>query len=211
MQVVDIPIAIITAAGWNPNAMGAPMRTRLRRSLELFGLVVPLVVRPINAGWYETIGGAQRLEELRQSGANTVPCVVVDLDDARARLLAQALNRIQGEDDLGLRAELLREVLAGIPQEQVVAVLPETPQSLAAATALGQQTLDRYLQAWEEARGARLHHYTFQLTSVQIEVVEEALARVLPLAKEAQEDSPNARGTALFLLCRHYLEKEQQL
>ncbi len=56
--------------------------------------------------------------------------MVVNLDDAPARLLTQALNRIQGEDDLGLRAELVRTILETIPEKEITAVLPETAGSL---------------------------------------------------------------------------------
>jgi ParB family chromosome partitioning protein len=211
MEVIELPLELLHEAPWNANQMDPAMRDRLRESIRYYGLVENLVVRRGGDGTYEVLGGNQRLQVLQELGRTTAPCVVVSLEDAPAKLLSQALNRIQGEDDLGLRAELLREVLAGIPQAQVMALLPETPQSLGAARDLGQQTLDQYLQVWEEARGARLHHYTFQLTTVQIEVVEKALAKLLPLAKAAQEDSPSVRGTALYLLCHSYLEKEQQL
>jgi ParB family chromosome partitioning protein len=210
MQVTDLLLGQLKEAPWNPNRMDEVMRHRLRESIQRYGLVENLVVRPACDGAYEVLGGNQRLQVLQELGHRTAPCVVVDLDDAQARLLSQALNRIEGEDDLGLRAELLREVLAGVPQEQVMALLPETPQSLAAATALGRQTLDQYLQTWEEARDARLHHYTFQLTTDQIEVIEQALARLLPQAKAAQRDNPNARGTALFLLCEDYLKRSDR-
>ena len=68
------------------------------------------MVRPIG-DLYETIGGAQRLTVLQELGFTSVLCVIIETDDGESRLLSQALNRIQGEDDLGLRAELLKEVL----------------------------------------------------------------------------------------------------
>lgn len=210
MHVIDLPLDQLKEAHWNPNQMDPAMLGRLKQSIFKYSLVENLVVRPLDQDTYEVLSGNQRLKLLRESGCTHAPCVVVSLDDAEARLLSQALNRIQGEDDLGLRSELLRQALAAIPQEQVLALLPETPQSLAAATSLSQQTLDQYLQAWQEARGARLHHYTFQLTSAQIDVVEEAISRVLPQARQSKGDSPSDRGTALYLLCESYLKKEGQ-
>ena len=192
-----MPIDQIDEAAWNPNQMDEVMRSRLRRSIQRFGLVVPLVVRPFGDDYYETIGGAQRLVALRELGINPVPCVVVNADDANARLLSQALNRIQGQDDLGLQAELIREVLQ---------LLPETAQSLQALSFLGQEAMADYLKNWQQAQSARLKHLQFQLTSIQLAVVEEALTQALPQAKEEQGDSPNARGTALYLLCKTYLE-----
>jgi ParB family chromosome partitioning protein len=197
LKVIDVPIDQIDEAAWNPNQMDEVMRSRLRRSIQRFGLVVPLVVRPFGDDYYETIGGAQRLVALRELGINPVPCVVVNADDANARLLSQALNRIQGQDDLGLQAELIREVLQ---------LLPETAQSLQALSFLGQEAMADYLKNWQQAQSARLKHLQFQLTSIQLAVVEEALTQALPQAKEEQGDSPNARGTALYLLCKTYLE-----
>ncbi len=135
-----------------------------------------------------------------------VPCLVVDLKDAQARLLAQALNRVQGQDDLGLKAEMIKEILAELSQEHVLGLLPETAVSLQAFASLGQEDMAEYLQNWQRAQAARLKHLQFQLTPAQLETVDEALARLLPEARESQGESPNTRGTALFLLCRRYLE-----
>jgi ParB family transcriptional regulator, chromosome partitioning protein len=206
LEIIDLPMDRIHAADWNPNVMDETMRSHLRRSIERFGLVLPLVVRPTEDGNYETIGGAQRLTVLRELGIDPVPCVVVNADDANARLLAQALNRIQGQDDLGLQAELVREVLQFLPQEEVLQLLPETAQGLQGLSSLGQDTMAGYLQNWQQTQSARLKHLQFQLTPPQLSVVEEALTQLLPQAKQAQGDSPNARGTALYLLCQAYLE-----
>ena len=135
-----------------------------------------------------------------------MPCIVVDLDDADARLLAQTLNRLQGEDDLGLRAELMRTILAELPEAEILKVLPETPESLRELSELGQQVLAEQLRAWQQAQSARLKHLQFQLTESQLEVIEEALSRMLPEARRNMGESPNARGTALFELCKAYLE-----
>jgi ParB family transcriptional regulator, chromosome partitioning protein len=210
MKGIDVPIGQIHKAAWNPNVMDAVMHSRLRRSIQRFGLVVPLVVRPIGDDCYQTIGGAQRLAVLRELDINPVPCVVVEADDAHARLLSQDLNRIQGQDDLGLQAELIKEVLQSLPQEEVLRLLPETAQSLQALAALGQETMADYLQNWQQAQGARLKHLQFQLTPIQLEVVEEALTRALPQAKAEPGDSSNPRGTALFILCQAYLEQQRR-
>ena len=112
MNVVDLPLGKLIPAPWNPNSMGAAMLDRLTASIGGYGLLIPLVVRPIrNGSRFEVLSGNQRLNVVAGLGFETVPCIIVDLDDARARLLAQALNHLHGEDDLGLRAELLRTVL----------------------------------------------------------------------------------------------------
>ena len=210
MKLVDVPIDQIHAADWNCNVMDEVMRSRLRRSIQRFGLVVPPVIRPIGDDSFQTIGGAQRLAALKELDVDPVPCVVVEADDANAGLLSQALNRIQGQDDLGLQAELIKEVLQSLPQEEVLQLLPETAQSLQGLSFLGQANMAQYLEGWQQAQSARLNHLQFQLTPAQLEIVEEALTQALPQAKEAQGDSPNARGTALYLLCQAYLEQQRK-
>ncbi len=64
-----------------------------------------------------------------------------------------------------------------------------------------------YLQNWQRAQEARLKHLQFQLSPAQLEVVQEALAHLLPTAKDSLEGNPNTRGTALFLLCQRYLKE----
>ncbi|HZA24573.1 MAG TPA: ParB N-terminal domain-containing protein, partial [Dehalococcoidia bacterium] len=75
MQTVDIPIESIHSPAWNPNQMDETMQPRLKASIERFGLVVPLVVRDLGTGLYESIGGAQRLSVLRELSVSVVPCV----------------------------------------------------------------------------------------------------------------------------------------
>ena len=157
---------------------------------------------------FEVLSGNQRLRLLRELGINVVPCVVVNVDDAHARLLAQALNHIHGEDDLGLRAELIRQVLTTIPTNEVLAILPETAEGLKGLVSLRQETIADHLQVWERARATRLRNLQFKLTVGQLETVEVAIARVLPEAGKAR-DSPNTRGTALFLICKSILAKEE--
>ena len=48
-----------------------------------------------------------------------------------------------------------------------------------------------------------------QFTDKQLETVEEALARILPKTRNDISGSPNQRGTAMFLLCKYYLDKAE--
>ena len=210
MKAIDLAVGLLRQAPWNPNVMDSTTRRYLQESLSRYGVLGNLVVRRLIDGAYEVLSGNQRLALLQEMGYSTVPCVVVDLNDAQARLLSQAMNRIQGTDDLGLRAELVREILKDIPEAEVLDLLPESTDSLKALVSLGQEDIAHYLQNWQQAQEARLRHLQFQLLPSQLEVVEEALARLIPEAKESNSDSPNPRGTALYLLCRRVLDMEEK-
>ena len=208
METIDIPIKRLKPAPWNSNVMDDKMISRLKESIRRYGLLSNLVVRPLTDSDYEVIGGNWRLKVLSEMGIDTIPCVVVDINDAQARLLSLALNRIEGDDDLGLKAEALKKALEEISQEDVMELLPETAQSLQSLASLGQLEMATYLQNWQQAQSARLHHAQFQLTQAQSEVVEDALKSVLPTIDKSQADSPNMRGTALYFICKSFIGKE---
>ena len=210
MEIVGLPMNSIIAAQWNPNEMDTDMLSQLRHSVRRFDLVVPLVVRNVGDNRYETIGGAQRLSMLRELGMTTAPCVVVEADDSEARLLGQALNHVAGSDNLGLRAQVMREILEDKSPEEVMALLPETAESLQALTAIDEQSISQALKQWEQTQKARLRHLTFQLTDAQLEVVEEVLRRLIPLVA-VNDQSPNQRGAALHLLCLGFLDREPSI
>ena len=205
MEVVELRLDRLVEAPWNPNAMDAAGQARLRESIARYGLVVPLVVRPLDES-FEVLSGNRRLAILRELGFVSASCVAVDLDDAHARLLAQALNRIHGDDDLGLRAELLRTVLEHLTPEQVLAVLPESAQSLQQFASLGRQDMAGYLQEWQQAQAARLHHFTFQFTDEQLTLVRETLEPFVAQVSAGDGGNPNRQGLALLLLCQSYRE-----
>jgi ParB family chromosome partitioning protein len=206
MNVIEIPLSRLREAPWNANQMDFDTMQKLRESIRRFGCVHNLVVRETGNDIFEVLSGNQRLKLLREMGFTCAPCFIVSLDDARARLLAQALNQIHGADNLGLRAELVKEVLRTIPESEVLSILPESVLSLKSLTSIGQQDMAAYLQNWEQAKATRLRTMQFRLTSSQEVLVEQALAKVIPLAKR-QGNNPNTRGAALVILCQEFLDR----
>ena len=209
MEVIELPIEVLKEAPWNVNQIDQAMLQRLRTSIGKYGLVQNLVVRKVGDG-YEVLSGNQRLKLLREFKLTKVPCAIVSLDDSHARLLAQVMNHIHGDDDLGLRAELIREVMQVIPEDEVQSVLPDTMDSLKGMATLGQETISNYLQNWERARSIKLRNLIFKLTQEQLQSVEIAIDHILPEAKRQQGISPNSRGTALYLICKSFLDRENK-
>ena len=204
MTIETVPLSRVVPAPWNANVMDAAMRQRLRASITRFGMVVPLVVRRLADGRFETIGGAQRLQVLQEMEVADVPCVILDVDATTARLIAQALNRIVGADDPGLRLDLLREVLRTIEPEDVAAILPETAATLAALRNVGIQDMAGYLRDWERAQAAKLRTLAVRLTADQLSLVESVLGEFLPERVDEAGGNPNRRGVALVRLCEAY-------
>ncbi len=207
MKTVDISLTELRPAPWNPNQMDETMMTRLRESISKYGFVEPLVARMIDEEQYEVLSGNQRLKVLEEMGFAMVPCVLVELDNTRAMLLAQALNGLHGEDDLALKGALLKDILSRVSEDEVLSLLPETTESLKSLSLINEMDLAEHLKVWEEAQVARLRHMQLQFTDKQLETVEEAVSLVIHQAKDNGFDNPNTRGNAVFLLCKFYLER----
>ncbi len=81
----------------------------LAASIDENGLVLPLIVNKRDG---YLVGGHQRLNVLLANGETETNAVIVDLDEAQAKALCIALNKIEGEDDAGKLADLLAELTA---------------------------------------------------------------------------------------------------
>lgn len=206
MNIREIPLDKLVAAPWIPNHMDGPMLARLWESINRFDLVQPLVARPIERDSFEVFAGCQRLQVLQERRVPVAPVVVVDLDDVDARLLAQALDAIHGEDDLGKKAELFRTVLREVPEETVLSLLPESTASLAALSHLTERDIAAQIEEWERTQRARVQHISFQLTNAQREVVEQALASA-ETTVAADGANSSVRGNALFAVCTAYVDR----
>jgi DNA modification methylase len=110
-----VPVKQLTPWPDNPRTITKVDLRKLQRSIKEFGFVAPLVVRRSD---HLIIGGHQRLEAAKGLHLKRVPVVYVQVNDAQARALNLALNRIGGEWDLPKLGELLEE-LRGLPDIDV--------------------------------------------------------------------------------------------
>jgi signal transduction histidine kinase len=92
-QVRLIPIGDIDVARPGDARDLAP----LVKSIQRLGVLQPLLVRP-RAGRFELIAGARRLAAAAAAALTEVPCMVHQVDDLRARALAEAENLDGGVD-----------------------------------------------------------------------------------------------------------------
>jgi ParB-like chromosome segregation protein Spo0J len=98
MEFKKIFLSELSPAGYNPRKNlqpGDPEFEKIRKSIEEFGYVEPIVV---NAD-YTIISGHQRFKVLRELGIVSADVVVVDIDKAKEKALNLALNKITGDWD----------------------------------------------------------------------------------------------------------------
>ena len=99
MKIVTMPITSIQGANYNPRKPLTPedyMYKALKKNLQTFGLVVPLIY---NQRTNTLVSGHQRLKVLQDLGHDTVDVNVIDMEPAKEKALVVALNKIQGDWD----------------------------------------------------------------------------------------------------------------
>ena len=110
MLIEKIQTERLIPADYNPRKNlkpGDPEYEKLKRSLEQFGYVEPVI-------WNKTtshvVGGHQRLKVLLGMGITEVECVVVEMDAKKEKALNVALNKISGDWDKGKLALLIADL-----------------------------------------------------------------------------------------------------
>jgi ParB-like chromosome segregation protein Spo0J len=116
MEIRNLPVAAIQPAAYNPRQPLRPGQTRyrkLRRSLEKFGLVEPLVWNEVTG---RLVGGHQRLAILQELGATEVPVSVVRLPESQEKALNVLLNNREAQSDWDLsQLRVVLDELAAAP------------------------------------------------------------------------------------------------
>lgn len=105
MQLADIvpaeynPRVTLTEADFEYKA--------LKASIDEFGLVVPLVV---NERTGTLVSGHQRLNVMLKNGVEETEVVVVDMEPEKEKALCIAMNKVGGQWDYGLLADIMEEL-----------------------------------------------------------------------------------------------------
>jgi ParB-like chromosome segregation protein Spo0J len=117
---------------WNSNVVSHENEEKLRASIERHGMFKPVLVRRLEGGEIQSIGGQHRVEQAIELGYTEVP--VIDLgviSDEQAKEISLADNARYGIDDT-LR---LSEILGDLDTTAVENFMPWTNRDIAALTA----------------------------------------------------------------------------
>ncbi len=96
MQTQLVPIQSLNPAKYNPRTMPRDQMEALKRSLDKYGFVEPVVV---NKRGNVIVGGHQRVTAWQEMGRKSLPVLFVDLNEADEKALNLALNKITGVFD----------------------------------------------------------------------------------------------------------------
>jgi len=111
MEIINIPINDLKPADYNPRQLTNEQHEHLKKSMEKFGLVDPIIVNGNENRKNVIVGGHQRVRIAKELGISEVPCVFVDLDEEKEKELNIRLNKNLGEWDFDLLANFDLEFL----------------------------------------------------------------------------------------------------
>ncbi|MCL4305079.1 ParB N-terminal domain-containing protein [bacterium] len=152
--VKRMPLSRLKPADWNPRMMKAAELDKLRRSVETFGLVEPIIWNERSG---QIVGGHQRVKVLLAAGTAETDVIVVDLDELQESQLNLSLNRISGDWDEDALRELIQSLqehnadlsLTGFDDDEISDLLDDMEAVTIERELSEEQTLNLN-QAWQE-------------------------------------------------------------
>lgn len=109
MEFKKLKIAELIPADYNPRKKlkpGDKEYKKIKDSITEFGYVEPVIVNSDMT----IIGGHQRVTVLEDLGYDEIDCIVIDIDKTKEKALNIALNKITGEWNKELLADLIKDL-----------------------------------------------------------------------------------------------------
>ena len=100
MQLEKIKITKLKAATYNPRQISTKQYNDLKKSLDKFGVVDPIIINKD----YTVIGGHQRLKICKELNHKEIGCIILDLNKEQERELNIRLNKNTGTFDMDILA-----------------------------------------------------------------------------------------------------------
>lgn len=109
MEFKKLKIDDLIPASYNPRKKLKPGDAefeKIKNSIKEFGFADPIIVNKD----LTVIGGHQRISVLKELGYDEIDCVVIDIDKDKEKALNIALNKITGQWDKELLADLIKDL-----------------------------------------------------------------------------------------------------
>jgi ParB-like chromosome segregation protein Spo0J len=107
VKIQNVDPAELTPADYNPRSISEHQAEALKRSLDRWGFVEPIVA---NKRTGRIVGGHQRLDGALALALPKVPVHWIDVDESSEKALNIALNKISGDWDEDLLGKLLADL-----------------------------------------------------------------------------------------------------
>jgi len=111
LNLLKVNPALLQANPWNSNRVDEENQAKLDKSIERLGNFKPILVRELEDGSLQIIGGHHRKDSAIRRGEDEVSVINLgEISDTKAKEIGLADNERYGEDD----AEALKKLLDGL-------------------------------------------------------------------------------------------------
>ena len=120
-QIISVEISKISANPNQPRKIFADEAIlKLADSIRQYGIIQPLCVRKIGEN-YELVSGERRLRAAKELGLSTVPCVILEVDEAKSAEISIIENLIREDLNIFEQASAIEALIDtyGLTQEQI--------------------------------------------------------------------------------------------
>lgn len=195
-----------------------PLR-ELAESIAAFGILQPLTIRAVKGGGYELVAGERRWRAAQIAGLKEAPCLIAQVDEQDAELLALIENLQRQDLDYFEEAAAIARLISryGLSQEQTAQKLGKSQSAIAnklrllrleesvRQELLAQQMTERHARALlrlegEHERLAALEHIAQeQMNVAKAEEYIESLLQQHQLTPPARRATYILKDVRLFL------------
>jgi ABC-type transport system involved in cytochrome c biogenesis ATPase subunit/N-acetylglutamate synthase-like GNAT family acetyltransferase len=119
-ELVDVDV--LRLDGENPNRMGPRRFVALKKSIQRYGFVVPIITNKD----FLVADGEHRLRAAKELGLKQVSVVRLPVNEVDRRMIRQVMNKLRGEHDLFMDAEEYYRIVSEDQRDLLKALLNET-------------------------------------------------------------------------------------
>lgn len=128
---------------WNSNRVSPENFEKLKNSIRELGFAGAVVVRTLESGEYQILGGQHRVLAAIDLGIKTIPVVSVgEIDDVKARKIGLVDNARSGNDEVIQLAKIFEEIGEG--SELLTSILPVSQADIDAVLGVADINLDDF-------------------------------------------------------------------
>lgn len=192
---------------WNTNVVSPENQAKLENSLKRFGMFKPVVVRTLEDGTLEIIGGEHRWQAAKSLKLKEIPVVNIGVvSDTRAKEISLVDNGRYGADDTLQLAEVLEDI--GLDANELAGFMPYSEQDFASIFSSVNIDLDdleiddgdKTPNATPQKAVQTHQIMRFKVPVDDASVITDLIERTMKEQRFTDEDSLSNAGNALVFL-----------
>ncbi len=84
---------------------------KLSENIKKYGILNPILIRPVKYGMYEIISGKKRFKAAKLSGFTSVPCIIIDTDEKTGACINFIENYFHGSQDVFKKSKEIKKLI----------------------------------------------------------------------------------------------------